>query len=765
MRTEACKHGGTCCPILPSTIRLAFGKEQPVTGLLSRGNRLAAIRVAGCRAAMCCIAMLAASAVQAAPKSEYLLPDTTKGYVSVGDVPALREAFNRSQWGQLVNDPVLQDFVKDFQRQLHEAGVQRLQGLGLSWDDFDGVPTGEVSLATIQPSEGRMAVVVLVDVTGHKTQAAGLVAKIESRLNERGAQRLPHDDGGPVIFELPQQAGQRRIHQVAYFLSDELLAASDDAEVLQAVAAAAKNGRKDNLASVKSFNEIMTRCAKSAGATAPHIRWFVDPFGYIGMVRSVKPRERHRGIDLYQSLKNQGFMAVQGVGGYVNFSSDRCELIHRTFVYAPPLPGHESSKDKYELAARMLNFPAISDLEPEQWVPKQVATYNSFTLDVKSAFAASETLVDEVMAEKGVFHDVLDSLKNDPDGPKVDIITDLVGNLGNRITVITDYELPIGPKSERLLVAIDVKNEQVVASTIEKLMKGDAQRREFEGHVIWEIADEQVAVPDLKIDNPNGVNHADQADDEARAADAKRGKDGFIPANSAMTVAYGHLFAASHMSFLQKILHQAHEQGGLATCADYRMIADQSKKLGAGDISFRLFSRTDEEYRPTYELIRTGRMPQAETLLGQLLNAMLGEGKDGAPRKQKIDGRTLPEFDAVSHYFGPAGTFVASEKNGWFLVGFTMNKAVVNGTTEGNVVASPSKVAPLKVVPTKATTPVEQTTVAPQPAKPDAASASDESASALPGPAILPGPAAVPGTAEQPSEAVTGKKPGITTTK
>jgi hypothetical protein len=737
-----------------------------VTRLLSRSNGLAV-----CRVACCCMAMLLGRGVQAAPKSETLLPDTTKGYVSIGDIGALRDSFNRSQWGLLVNDPVLQDFVKDFQRQLKDNGVQRMRGLGLTWDDLDGVPGGEVSLATIQPAPGRMAVVVLVDVTGHQEQATALVAKIDARLGERGAQRLPHDDGGPVVFELPKQDGQKRIHQVAYILTGDLLAASDDAEVLPSIVAAAKDGRKDSLATLKAFNGIMTRCAQSAGSTLPHVRWFVDPFGYIGMIRSTTVRERRRGIDIYQALKNQGFLAVQGVGGFVNFSADRCELIHRTMVYAPPLAGHESSHDKYELAARMLNFPTGSDLEPQAWVPKQVATYTSFNLDIKTAFAASETLVDEVMAEKGVFHDVLDSLKNDPDGPKVDIVNDLIGNLGNRVTIVTDYQLPIGPKSERLLVAIEGTNEKVLAETIEKTMKGDAVRREFEGHVIWEITDEEVAVPDVKIENPNGVNHADRADDDARQTDAKHSKeDRLIPTNSALTVAYGHLFVASHVSFLEKVLHQVHEQDGLAKCADFRMIADQAKTLGAGQISFRLFSRTDEEYRPTYELIRTGRMPQAETLLGQMLNAVLGEGKDGAPRKQKIDGRTLPEFDKVSHYFGPAGSFVSSEPNGWFLVGFTMNKSLVPAAPGTIAAAAPQPVSvaptpapnvqsPAPQVPPKSPMPKEpeQTTV-------DQPHTSDKPASAAASEAT-PTLAPTPGPAVLPTEPITGQKPGDTTTK
>ena len=55
---------------------------------------------------------------------------------------------------------------------------------------------------------------------------------------------------------------------------------------------------------------------------------------------------------------------------------------------------------------------------------------------------------------------------------------------------------------------------------------------------------------------------------------------------------------------------------------------DELRQVGDSEISFRFFSRTDEEYRPTYELIRQGRMPEAESLFGKLLNRMLAEDED-----------------------------------------------------------------------------------------------------------------------------------------
>ena len=82
----------------------------------------------------------------------------------------------------------------------------------------------------------------------------------------------------------------------------------------------------------------------------------------------------------------------------------------------------------------------------------------------------------------------------------------------------------------------------------------------------------------------------------------------------------------------------------------------------------------DEEYRATYELIRQGRMPESETMLGRTLNTVFGAGKKGVMRQQELDGTKLPEFDVVRRYLGSAGGFVVSEDDGWFVKGVILGK-------------------------------------------------------------------------------------------
>jgi len=66
-------------------------------------------------------------------------------------------------------------------------------------------------------------------------------------------------------------------------------------------------------------------------------------------------------------------------------------------------------------------------------------------------------------------------------------------------------------------------------------------------------------------------------------------------------------------------------------------------------------------------------MPQSETMLGRLINAIFG-AEEGAARRQRIDGTKLPDYDAVRRYLGPAGMVVSSGPDGWFFKGFTLNK-------------------------------------------------------------------------------------------
>lgn len=613
------------------------------------------------------LVVTSAAMAQGPGVTEKLLPETTKGFVAITDYDLLVEQWNKTQIGQLLADPVMKPFAEDLRQQFRDRWAQAQAKVGLTLEDLRDVPSGEVGVALVQPSEDEAAMVVLADVTGNVDRAAAMLEKAAANLVRQGAKgsRQEVGDTSVMVFELADDPNPRH---VVYFLSGNMLGAADNLGVIQQIILRMVGQPGPVLADVPAFAAVQQRCKLHAGDKVAQLRWFVEPVGYAQAARIAAPpeqRERRRGrTDMLEVLEDQGFDAVQGLGGFVDFAVDGFEILHRTAIYAPP---------PYQKAMRMVSLPNREQFAPPDWLPFDVATYTSFYWDVLQAFDKFGSLFDALFGEgeTGVWEEVLQGLKEDPNGPQIDLREELVKHLDNRIVVITDYELPITTSSERLLFAIAARDPEAVAVGLKKTMENDptVRRREFQGHVIWEtVEQEAMPTPDApRIDIP-ALNELQNEEFQQQQQDNR-----LLP-HAAVSVAYGYLVVASHYDFLTKVMEQADSRRTLGRSVDYQVVVETMKRLGAGENCLRSFSRTDEEYRPTYELLRMGKMPESETLFGRLLNAILGPRKKGAVREQKIDARELPDYQVVRRYLGPAGLFAASEPEGWFIVGFTLPK-------------------------------------------------------------------------------------------
>jgi len=699
----------------------------------------------------------------APPPVETLLPDTVTGFLCISDVKVLDERFDSTQIGKLAADPVMDDFAEDLRKQLDTRLSRIHQRLGLKLKDLSGVPAGEAAVALLLRTPEEVAVVLLVDVTGSVPKAQELLDKVSAKQIQQGAKRsevkLEGVEQPAICFTLPRKEKDPRLlpKKACYLLTNTWLVASDDIEVIEDVAARFSGEKPGSLAKATPFKTVMDRCAKDAGGAAPQIRWFIDPLGYVASARVMTPPEKRRkGKSLLEGLRNQGFGAIQGAGGYVDFAVEGVELIHRSSVYAP---------SPYQNAMKMARFPNGPEFVPQRWVPRDVATYTTFYSDILNAFDNFGPLFDEMFAQPqflfsvptevaaeldrgqvpdavvaglditlsskaklvtkergahweitdtrrvydeyrekevnrksifiirkqedvlnvyevytGLWEEILLSLKEDPNGPQIDLHAELIKHLGQRITMVTDYRLPITPTSERLLFAIEVKDAKKAAAAIEKTMKDDrtVKRREIKGRIIWEIVEEEVEeVPGIEVDLPWLTPGEGRGKDGGKNGGKNGGKGedevDLLP-HAAVTVAHDHLLVASHIDFLLEILEPRGPRETLGQSIAYRLVDAKIEEFGLDQQCARVFSRIDERVRPTYELIRQGKMPEAETLLAKLLNVLFGTGEEGVLREQKIRGDKLPDFEVVRRSLGPAGTVAVNEPDGWFIKGMILTK-------------------------------------------------------------------------------------------
>jgi hypothetical protein len=624
-----------------------------------------------------------ARADAAFPPSEKIFPATTRGWVSISHGPEFRQRFNRTQYGLLLKDPSMKPFIESVRKQLESSNSGRLGRLGLSLDDLLEVSGGEYALGAVESPAGKLATVVLVDVTGHDAEARGLVDKMNQRMVEQKGTKVAANGAGPLtVYQFPasDDSGRTGEQRVAFALSGSTLLVGDDPALVTQVIGTLGQGRGDCVGSLPAFGAVMGRCQNQVPATAAAVRWYVDPLPFAKAYQATNPpREKRKGPDYVAILGRQGFDAVKGAGGVVVFDDGGHAMRHHTMVYAPPLAGRQPfAVDRFDLAARILQFPDVEAIVPQSWVPRDVSGWTSLQFDLRNAFVTVESLVDDIVGEKGVYDDVIASVKEDPDGPQIDLEKDLVACLGSRATIITDHATPISTDSERMVIAVEAIDPARVAATVAKSMSidPDMAKIDVQGNVAWELIDRSMAIPQLEVELPGGaVPHADNDDDAHRRRSKLREREEKLLPHSVVTVAQGHLFVASHRDILERVLATKGDVEALGSAADYAQVASELNRLLPGKAATRSFTREDEAIRPAYEMLRQGSMPKSKSLTGQLLNGILGDGKPGTVRTQRLDGSTLPDFEMVRRYFGTVGVGMQSLPEGWYVTGVSLPRS------------------------------------------------------------------------------------------
>ena len=77
---------------------------------------------------------------------------------------------------------------------------------------------------------------------------------------------------------------------------------------------------------------------------------------------------------------------------------------------------------------------------PPDWVPGDVTQFNTLYLDIDTAFKNFGPLFDAYYGEgdAGTFDDIIKGLRDDPNGPRLDVGKDIIGKLGKRVTLLAD---------------------------------------------------------------------------------------------------------------------------------------------------------------------------------------------------------------------------------------------------------------------------------------------------------------------------------------
>ena len=622
------------------------------------------------------VVLLATSLVEAANKpTDEIFPNTTKGFISATDTQTLIDRWNETQLGMLGDDPLMKPFLDDLREQLRQERTKDKIDWGLAWDDVRDLSRGESAVAFMHTPGRRPVTAILVDVSGNQNAAVEVLNKIFKSLNSQRTTWKQEQVAGRdlTVFTLPRSAKDpNRPPQVAYFLKNNFLGAVDDAATARQIMQRMDAQPTDTLASLASYRKVMQRCAADAELAGPKevgARWYVQPLEYAEARRVVDPNFLMSDkLDMIRVMKNAGFAAMRAMGGHLHLRTGEYDMLHRMAAYAPP---------PYEESMKMLDTPNNGPFPPFDWLPAGVASYTSGSWDLRTAVNNIESLYDQTVGngDEGVWRDALRSIREDREGPRIDMEKRLFPHMGTRLTRIADVKTPITTQSERNLIIVDLRDAKAVNEALTQYYAKDplATQKTAGQHPYWEIepeeSDEDFDAPRQRARNP-AVPNRNQAASEADKTEP-----------SGLAVAFDKLLVASHASLLREIL-EGNVKQPLAEDAEYQRVAS----LIQSEIQKRSWDKTclwryvnsDVAYLPSYELTRQGRLPASKSLIGEGLNMLMEEGPGGKPRQQKADGKKLPPYDQVRHYLTPVGGVGIREDGqdfqGWFFVSFGLGK-------------------------------------------------------------------------------------------
>jgi hypothetical protein len=567
------------------------------------------------------------------PAPERLLPARTLVALLTDNASKFVKVWSETQFPALANDPLMVPIVAEVDKQLRSSPV--LTGaMGLQWEDVKAVASGPAGAAIIRTGPERTSLLALVDTTGRGTQRTFLLARvIASVLNHKGHLEVEQIEGETVtVMVIPVDDGVSPV-RVYSLVKGNMLILADDALAVAGVLKRWKGG-DECLADQSEYKKVRDR-ARPADGKPPHLTAFIDRVRLAEGWSAPRGEKSRRG--LLKVLNEEGLAQVKSIAASIRFGEGPYDAVLRAFVYAP---------EPHERALRLLHLPNQAGLEAEPLVPEWATRCLTFNMNMPDIIASFACIFDHITGKAGDLDAVIDALRDDVEGPRVDVQGEVLDRLTGRVTIFGAGPAAGSMQTGRRMIVFQARDEAKLAECVGRLLANDesVQLVKNDGQPYWRI-----------VSNSTGVADADQAK------------------HVAIAVARGHLMIADDESLMTSILSS---KSGKPLTSDpaYQRVEAQMRPLQAREASFRLFARPSEGLRGLYELARTGRLAQSPSLFAQIVRDRL--------ERTQINSEKLPDFNKVNHYLQPIGGLGVTNPDGWDVTIFSLKRLAAAKPTD-----------------------------------------------------------------------------------
>jgi hypothetical protein len=585
---------------------------------------------------------LPARPARAAAPPERILPDTTIFLLKVNDVKNFSAAFRSSQYGQFWNDPGLKEFRDELALKMEDVSKSLKEKIGVSLKELFGLPQGTLAIAAVGREDPNVPVALtLVAEAGENEKKLLEVLERTTKQAQDDAAKVSTESFNGLTLHIAQYPNvvaanddkqkdkEKKLDvptpPLVWTNAGSLFFITTDLDVMKDLVAH-REQRDNSLAATEAF----TRTQAKTEAASSQVIWYLD---VNRLVKAwLKASTKGGDAELQQKevlVKELGVDGLKSAGGCLTLGTGSYDSLTKTYFHAPrPVQG----------VLKIFSFPPIT-LRPESWVPATVASYQTLSFDLDNAFSAFTELVNKF--QPNLVQLLEQQLVGPGGGAPLSFQNDVFGPLGDRITVISDFTKPVTEESQRMLLAISLEDTKAFQNTLSRLFEitnAAPQKREFQGHTIYDFA----------VNLPENVRANPQA----------------LKGPISIAVAKDTLFVTNQTTLLEQILRPG--SAPLAENTAFQTVAKEFPEKASG----LSYARPDESARVLYDLVKSGRFAK------QLDQAAAGRGggRDVPDFSKLIPGEKLPDFSVLAKYLTLGGTYSLMDEEGFTLTGFTLRR-------------------------------------------------------------------------------------------
>lgn len=414
------------------------------------------------------------------PLADAKVPADAPLAISFDNLQAASQAWEKTAWGKLLGGPTFQPLREELEKQNQPAPLNLRPWFGFDWPDLAKLE-GPAAFFGMQLPNNRLSVVWIFPEDSEGLTA--LLAGGQKYWQTHGFVSHKEITAGANLVTFRGKSNQEQ-RSPTFFSIGKVRGVADQRD---AALQLATRWSKSDFASLSNLADYRAACKETANSPpASDIRWWIRPLELWSLLQSKDSSQHKR--DWLAITKRQGGEGLRAVGGRVLLPSNTpCDL---------ELLGVALTDRPLTKGARLLDLQPGPAPELPSWLDHQASGIASWRWNFPVAIGAFGQIFDEVNEEgkngEGLFEELLDGLRDDPEGPQVDLRKEVFAFLGPSLQEITDNRgerTPENPEGARSLMVIQCRDPQRVRKALERFYEGDdlVTQERLAGNPAWTV--------------------------------------------------------------------------------------------------------------------------------------------------------------------------------------------------------------------------------------------------------------------------------------